>query len=70
MTANRWQEVMNDPAERLTDQEVAAGWHFCRELDGLLVNPNEERLEFCHCLDGTGIRVVMPPAKAGQEVVF
>ena len=29
--------------EKLTEDEIKQGWHFCLEFDGLLRNNNEEK---------------------------
>ena len=39
MNSNRWQELMRYGDSQLTDQELADGWHFCWDWDGLLINP-------------------------------
>ena len=44
MTDERYRELESDLSLSLTKDEVAEGWHFCLEFDGLLVkgDPNEE----------------------------
>lgn len=40
MTKERYDELMFGPEpQRLTSEEMKEGWHFCDELDGLLVSP-------------------------------
>lgn len=43
MTNERYNELMTNDKLSLTKEEVAIGWHFCNEFDGLLVkgDPNE-----------------------------
>ena len=51
MTEARWQELMSESFETsLTADELAQGWHFCNEFDGLLADPQSSELEFCRCL--------------------
>jgi hypothetical protein len=62
MTPSRYQELMeNDgfPADdsarkELTAEEIAAGWHWCLDFDGLLVGPGMGELEHCTCFDPNG----------------
>lgn len=49
MTDYRYNLLMEGPA-LLTEQELAAGWHFCAEFDGLLVGPGMGELRLCCCL--------------------
>lgn len=54
MTNQRFSELMNDDSKALTPEEIAEGWHFCSEFDGLLVNSNEpEDGQFCHANCGS-----------------
>jgi hypothetical protein len=39
MQAKRWAALMADDALTLTPEEIALGWHFCVEFDGLLIGP-------------------------------
>lgn len=39
MTNARYRALMEDPVEKLTDEEIAEGWHYCMEWDFLLVYP-------------------------------
>lgn len=60
MNSNRWQELMRYGDSQLTDQELADGWHFFWDWDGLLINPEmgewgENPLE-CRC----GLRLWEP----------
>ncbi len=41
MTNERWRALMSDDSLELTADEIAAGWHFCCEMDGLLANSKE-----------------------------
>ena len=49
MTEERYKQLMEDDKAKLTDQEVADGWHYCYEFDGLLVGPGMGELRFCAC---------------------
>lgn len=33
----------------LSDEEIAEGWHWCPEWDGLLVGPGMPEMESCVC---------------------
>lgn len=37
MTDERYNEIMDNPEESLTQKEIDEGWHFCQEFDFLLV---------------------------------
>lgn len=37
MTEQRFDALMRNVASSLTQEEIAEGWHFCNEFDGLLV---------------------------------
>lgn len=47
MDKARYADLMRGCA--LTHEEVAAGFHFCSEWDGLLVGPGSPELESCSC---------------------
>lgn len=49
MTNTRWQSLMSDDKSELTDSEIADGWHWCHDFDGLLVGPDMEELNYCNC---------------------
>ena len=42
--------LISEDCASLADDEVAAGWHFCCEFDGLLVGPGMGELRVCRCL--------------------
>lgn len=42
MTKERWKLVQENDNEQLTAAEIAQGWHFCYEFDGLLRQPQDE----------------------------
>lgn len=48
MTGERFKQLMDDPEEPLTEKELADGWHFCSEMDGLLANSNDPKGD-CFC---------------------
>lgn len=52
MTDERWKLLSEDDpsAGELTESEVAEGWHWCQEFDGLLVGPGMGELRPCKCL--------------------
>jgi hypothetical protein len=41
---------MHAEEAELTAAELAEGWHWCWEFDGLLVGPEMGELNHCHCL--------------------
>lgn len=49
MTEQRYQELMENDSKELTKEEIAQGWHFCTEFDGLLVGPGSTELAVCKC---------------------
>jgi hypothetical protein len=51
MTKKRYNELMDQANNlSLTKEEMAEGWHWCNEWDGLLVGPGDRELECCSCL--------------------
>lgn len=42
MTNQRYSLLMNHDYINLTPEEIAQGWHFCYEFDGLLRQPMDE----------------------------
>jgi hypothetical protein len=50
MTNERYTELMGPSEPSLTEEEIALGWHFCCEYDGLLVGPEMHELDCCSCL--------------------
>lgn len=50
MTDERWNALMDSDTLALTDEELAKGWHWCGEFDGLLVGPTMEmEWDVCTC---------------------
>lgn len=49
MNKDRYNELMNDPNSRLTDEEIAEGYHFCLEWDGLLIHRDDPEARCCDC---------------------
>lgn len=49
MSETRWQMLMNDSELKLTEDEIAQGWHFCPEFDELLRNTKEAEFK-CGCV--------------------
>lgn len=51
MTDERYEQLMERDGT-LSAEEMAEGWHWCWEFDGLLVGPGMELcLEVCRCLE-------------------
>jgi hypothetical protein len=68
MTNTRWKLLMDCDDLNLTEQEIAQGWHFCNEFDGLLVGPGSYELHCCHCLpDGHPVYDTRPPQEPMPE---
>ena len=51
MTPERYRELELDYNLKLTPEEVAAGWHFCMEWDGMLINRHHKEGEACFCYE-------------------
>ena len=53
MTQERWNYLMQpfhgDESVMLTAQELADGWHWCDEWDGLLIHSDDREFEHCEC---------------------
>lgn len=50
MNDQRWKDVQENDNIKLASEEIAEGWHFCCEFDGLLVGPGSGELTCCSCL--------------------
>ena len=50
MTKERYHQLMSADEDdaKLTNEEMAEGWHWCWEMDGLLANSNEPNGD-CFC---------------------
>jgi hypothetical protein len=48
MDDTRWKALMQGESE-LTADEIALGWHFCPEWDGLLIGHGMGEIEVCLC---------------------
>lgn len=48
MEFSRYQEL-RDRFDTLSADELAAGWHYCPDWDGLLIGPGMEELTYCWC---------------------
>lgn len=48
MSNDRWQALMQGIGD-LTDEEIAEGWHYCWDWDGLLIHPDMPEAESCAC---------------------
>ena len=53
MSQERWDYLMKpfdgDESVMLTAQELADGWHWCDEWDGLLIHVDDREFEHCKC---------------------
>jgi len=53
MSEERWNYLMQpfdgDESVMLTAQELADGWHWCDEWDGLLIHADDREFEHCKC---------------------
>jgi len=49
MTDARYKQLNDSDDYQLTPDEIALGWHWCNEFDGLLVGPECDELHFCSC---------------------
>ena len=49
MTGKRYTELNVDQNLKLTDQEKADGWHFCKEWDGMLIHKDWPESKGCIC---------------------
>jgi hypothetical protein len=47
LTKKRWRELEKNPDAYLTDAELAEGWHFCYDWNGMLIGPG--MIEFDDC---------------------
>lgn len=60
---------MADDTLSLTEDEIAAGWHWCNEFDGLLVGPGCGELHACSCLpDGHPAYATAPPQMTVEKL--
>jgi hypothetical protein len=48
MSDDRYQELMETDGT-LSAEEIAAGWHWCFEFDGMLVGPGMWGVAECDC---------------------
>lgn len=49
MTRQRMIELTKNLNATLTKEELAEGWHFCSEFDGLLIHSSHPEYEVCTC---------------------
>jgi hypothetical protein len=50
MTNERYSELLLSPEDgTLSAEEIAAGWHWCFEFDGMLVGPDMWGVAECEC---------------------
>lgn len=75
MTDERWHDLMWNDEEKLTQQEISEGWHWCSGMDDLLANCNDPDGD-CFCelrktfsnIPMIGAAEVCP--ESGHEPVF
>lgn len=75
MTDQRYKDLMWEPFGReqkpmpkLAPEEIALGWHYCFEFDGLLIGPGWSELDCCHCLDANHPVYKTAPAPETIEI--
>jgi hypothetical protein len=61
MTDDRYQDLMETDGT-LSAEEMAEGWHWCHEFDGMLVGPGQWGLEECTCLEVEGCESSRSPS--------
>lgn len=66
MTPERLEALERNEADSLSAEEQAAGWHFCSEMDDLIVGPATEGPS-APCLCGAPM-ALMPSLDAGVAV--
>jgi hypothetical protein len=57
----RWRALMEDWDLKLSVDEIAVGWHFCWDWDGLLVGPTMPEKFSCNCIDWENEREKVEP---------
>jgi hypothetical protein len=57
MTPERYTELTESDTLPLTEEEIAEGFHFCPDWDGLLVGPSSPEVDSCPCDMSGGRRV-------------
>lgn len=50
MPIRRWRALMKDDTLLMNGEEIALGWHFCPEWDGLLIGPGMAETDACSCV--------------------
>lgn len=53
MTDERFGQLLDDVTTVFTPDEIAEGWHFCPDWDGLPVGPGSPEVEVCTCPKST-----------------
>lgn len=66
MTNDRYADVDSERS-RLTSAEIAVGWHFCAEWDGLLIGPGMGELAACSCFPEGDVRRLECQRMAAQH---
>jgi hypothetical protein len=49
MTRERYMELQYGKDAKLTPEEIAEGWFYCCEWDGLLIQKGDPEAECCTC---------------------
>jgi len=52
VTKERYHELMSNADLQLTKEELKAGWRFCNDYDGLLVNKDQPPCNECGYAEG------------------
>ena len=50
MDRARYEFLMSNPSERLTQEELLDGYFFCCTFDGLLIRKGDPEADCCGCL--------------------
>ena len=56
ISTERWNAWMESNVLGFTQEELDAGWHFCREYDGLVVGPGMDEETTCACFGGVNFK--------------
>jgi hypothetical protein len=70
MTRQRYSELMSGLHAKLTPEELAQGYHFCCEWDGLLISPEDMEARFCDCEREDGSRFVSQEQKQILDKIY
>ncbi len=68
MTDERWKQLSDSDNWDLDPSEIAEGWHWCYEFNGLLVGPCMSELNFCACWPENHPVYATAPAQTAAEM--